>query len=106
RAVRGQGELDGEDGAQALPGAVGAHRAAVEVDQRADDCEAEAKTSVPSRGGAVCLAESFEDVRQEAGVDAFARVADDDARVRLQALEGDLHPPAARRELHRIREQV
>ena len=58
-----------------LAGAVGAHTAAVQQHQVADDGETEAKATVGARGRAVRLSERFEDVRQELGRNAASGVA-------------------------------
>ena len=104
--VDSERDLHGEGRAPALARAVGPDGPAVELDERSHDREPETEATVAPGDRAVGLAEPFEDVRQEAGIDALAGVPDDDARARLQALERDVHVAARRRELHRVRHQV
>jgi RimJ/RimL family protein N-acetyltransferase/CheY-like chemotaxis protein len=52
------------------------------------------------------LPEALEDVREELRGDALAGVADEDLDVRVDPLEAHLHPPAARRELDRVRHEI
>src|SRR5690606_2764821 len=80
--------------------------AAVEQHERAGDGEAEPETSVPPAQRAVGLPEAVEDVRQERARDTFAVVAHADPDAALDAIEIDLDPAAARRELDRVGQQV
>src|SRR5207249_4516565 len=57
-------------------------------------------------GRCVPLTESLEHVRKERGIDALARVADDDFHLPVGAQHTDLHAAASRSELDRVRKQV
>ena len=70
-------------------------RPAVQLDQVAHDGEAEAEAAVRRVVVGVGLPEAVEDVGQELRPDALARVADRDLDVRVDALQPDLHAPAA-----------
>ncbi len=78
----------------------------MKLDEVADDRETEADAAVRARRAAVRLAKALEDVRQEIGRDADARIADDDFDVRVDALDADLHDPLFRCELHGVRNEV
>ncbi len=52
------------------------------------------------------MRETLEDVRQEFRRDAFARVADADLDVRVDARQHELHAPALRRELHGVGDEI
>ena len=60
----------------------------------ADDGETEAEAGVLASGGGILLAETFEDVGEEIGIDAGAGVADADLDVGVDALEVDLDTAA------------
>lgn len=60
----------------ALPAALRADRAAVDLNEVPDDREAEAQAVVRARRRAVRLTESVEDEREELDRDALAVVAD------------------------------
>src|SRR5204863_9920406 len=81
-----------------------ANVAPVAPGQPAEDREAGA--AVPAGAGAVRLPEPLEDVREEIRADALAGVADGEPGAVVDALERDADPPTARRELHRVRDQV
>ena len=70
--VSGRG--DGERRARAFARALGADRAAVQLDQLLDDRQAQPQAAVAAGGGGVGLAEAVEHVRQELGRDALAGV--------------------------------
>ena len=70
--------------------ALGANRAAVQIDDVANDGEAEAEAAEQSRRRAVLLREAIEDVRQELGLDAAALVAHTHRRV---AVDASSRPP-------------
>src|SRR5919204_10165 len=68
-------------------------------------------TSAPSRSSAerapaVALAEAVEDVGEEVGVDAGARVRDRHLGLAVRARESHAHAPARGRELDGVREEV
>src|SRR3989442_60960 len=52
------------------------------------------------------LAEAFEDMRQELGVDPYAGVADCDLGVRINPFEPDLYLPPLGCELDRVRQEI
>src|SRR5258705_12012543 len=89
-----------------LPSAYHWNRSAMKLDEVADDRETEADAAVRAGRAAVRLAKALEDVRQEIGRDADARIADDDFDVRVDALDADLHDPLFRCELHGGRNEV
>ena len=92
--------------ALAFAGAGRVHRAAVHLDDVADDGEAQPETAGLSRRASVGLAKALEHMRQEIRPDADARVADDDLDVRVHAFEAHLHAAVLRRELHRVRHEI
>ena len=81
-------------------------RAAVQLDDVADDRQAQAEAAGLARRAGVGLAEPLEHERQELRLNADAGVADDDLDVRVDALEPHLHAAALRRELDGVRQQV
>jgi len=106
RRERRERQADGED--RPLPGA-GARRldrAAVQLDQMADDGEAEAEATVlPARRG-VGLAEALEDVGEELRLDPHPGVGDDDLDVRVDPRDEHLDLPPLGGELDGVGEQV
>src|SRR6185369_11544588 len=100
------GQLDDERRASSRAGALGAHVAAVQLDEVAHDREAEPETAEAARRRAVVLPESLEDEGQEPRVDAASRVADGDRDVGNHAPELAANASAGRRELHGVRQEV
>src|SRR5207253_6070154 len=90
-----------EGGAFTLARALRVHAAPVQLDDVADDREAEAQAAGPPRDRGLGLPEALEDVGEEAGRDALARVADREAEVRLGGPEPPLDAPVLARELDR-----
>src|SRR5258707_894048 len=80
-------ERDRERRAATLALARDPHAAAVELDDVADDREAEAQSAVHARRRVVGLPEAFEDVRQELRFDALAGVRDGELDMRVDARE-------------------
>ena len=78
----------------------------MELDELLDDGEAQAEAAVHARRRGVLLPEALEHVREKIGPDADAGVRHADLDVGVDALEPDLHPPAAGRELDGVRQQV
>jgi hypothetical protein len=70
------------------------------------DGEAEPEAARRRCGARARLAEPVEDVRQEGGVDAAARVGDGDDGPAVVRLDADVDATAARRELHGVGEHV
>ncbi len=99
-------DLEGELGAVAEAFARGVDRAAVRLDEVADDGEAEPEAAVAPRGGGVALAEALEDVGQERGRDALAVIAHGDDGGASARGEGDVDLGAARAELDGVGEEV
>src|SRR5207237_7160947 len=75
RLGREQRQADDERRSPELARALDLHRAAVELDQVTDDGQAEAEPAVAACGRALALTKALEDVRQEVGANAGARVA-------------------------------
>ena len=108
--VRGRcdgGHLDPERRA-ALPSlAARGEPAAVELDERAADRQAEAEPAEPPGDRRVPLLEGVEDPRERLGVDPLARVDDlDDQPAALAVAGADRERAAGRRELHAVLDQV
>ena len=76
-AMLGTRQRDGERRAEALARAGDGNRSAVRFDQLFDDCQSQAEPAVPTLGAGMFLPEPVEDVRQELGGDAAARVRTD-----------------------------
>ena len=72
-----------------LPAALGGHRAAVQLDEMADERQPQAEARVLARDVGGLLPEALEDVRQERRVDARAGVTDPQHRVVALRLERD-----------------
>ena len=100
------GQPHDEAGAEARARALRRDRAAVKLDQVAGDREPDPEPALRARRRAVGLAEAVEDVGEELGRHARARVADLDRELALAAGEGDRHAPVRRRELDRVRDEV
>src|SRR6266542_819049 len=96
----------GEPRAAVLPLAVRAHGPSVQFDEVPHDRQAETQPAVTAGRRAIGLRKTIEDVGQELGADADARVFDRDRRVVALALQAHGHAAVARRELHRVRQQV
>ena len=77
-----------------LAGALGAHGAAVEIDDVADDGQTQAEPAELPRRRRVLLREAIEDVRQERGLDAAPLVAHPQRRAITDG--GEAHRDAAR----------
>src|SRR5690242_8784360 len=100
RLERRQRQRDGERRAEPGAGALDGHASAVQLDQVADDREAEPDAALARPASYVLrLAERLEHVRQKLRRDAAAGVGDDDAHVARVALEAELDLAAGRREL-------
>ena len=95
-----------EGGALTLARALRVHGAPVQLDDVADDREAEAQAAVRPPGRGVALPEALEDVWEEGGRDALARVAHRELDVRVGGRELHLDAPVLGRELDRVREEV
>src|SRR5690606_23328470 len=95
-----------EDAAAALARALRLDGAAVQLDEVPHDREPEAEPAVRARGGGVGLPEALEEPWQRRGADAGAVVADGEPDVAPGVRERDRDPAAARRELHRVRDEV
>ena len=89
--------------AVALARALRLDAARVQLDEVADDGEAEAEAAVAPGDGRVGLAEAVEDVREELGRDSLAGVGDRDLRLAVGPLEPHLHPAAGGGELDGVR---
>jgi hypothetical protein len=81
----------------AAAGALDVHAAAMRFDEFADDREAEAQAAVRPGGRVVRLPEAIEDVRQQLGRDARARVADADLDDVAVGPDVEADAPTARR---------
>ncbi len=81
-------------------------RAAVQLDQVADDRQAEPEPAVGAGDRPVGLAEAVEDVRQEVGADADAGVGHPDDGVAPLLAQADLDPARPGGELDGVGEQV
>src|SRR5262249_31541270 len=101
-----QRQADREDGALSFARAVDADRAAGELDEVADDGEAQAEAAARADRAAVGSAEGFEDVRQELRADAFAAVAHHDLGLLASPLQPDARIATLGGELDRVGEQV
>ena len=102
----GDRQAHDERRALALAGALGPHRAAVQLDQLLDDRQAQPQPAVAAGRRGVGLAEPLEDVRQELGPDAHAGVDDGDLDVRVDPLQEHLDAAPLGRELHGVGQQV
>src|SRR5439155_4875166 len=95
-----------EGGPLTLARALHAHAAPVQLDDLAEDREAEAQAAVRPPGRGVGLPEALEDAWEEGGRDALARVAHRELDVRVGGRELHLDAPVLGRELDRVREEV
>ncbi len=78
----------------------------MELDQLADEGEAQAEPGLGMEGCPFLLAEALEDMGQEGRADALAGIGDGQVDVRLHAPRPDRDPAAAGRELDRVEEEV
>src|SRR6185436_8784016 len=95
-----------ERGAFAFAVALRVRRAAVELDDAADDREPDAEAALRARDRGVGLPELLEDVRQERGRDAASVVADADLGGAAEVAQQDFHVRALGAELDRVREEI
>src|SRR5205814_1082510 len=95
-----------QGGTHPLARALGLDGTAVELDEVADDREAEAQAAERPRARRVGLPEAFEEVGEELGRDAPARVANGQLEVGVHALQPDVDAPALGRELDRVGDEV
>ena len=108
-SIRARGpnrEPDPENGSEPLAGTRGLHGPAVQLDDVAHDGQAQPEAAVRAFGRTVGLAKALENVRQKTRGDPLSGVRDGDLHLRFDALEANLNPPRARRELQRVRQQV
>src|ERR1043165_639571 len=89
---------DDERRAESEPGALGAHRSAVQLHDLRDDRQADAEAR-QLIGGRSALAVQLEDVRQEVGADSAAGIDHTQAGVGAVPIEADVDAAAVRREL-------
>src|SRR5215813_7908210 len=80
-------------GASSLSSACCVYGPTVQLHQIAHNREPEAEPGMLSGSRAVGLAETLEDVRQKIGLDADARIADNDFDAGVDALEPHLNAP-------------
>src|SRR5262252_4523701 len=78
----------------------------MQLDQVADQRETDSQPAMRRRVAAFGLPNALENVGQDVGRDALARIADDDLDVRSDALEPNLDPSPAGRELHRVLQEI
>ena len=90
----------------ALAEALGMDGAAVQLDDVADDGQADAQAAVMSGAGGVSLAETIEDIGEELRIDADAVVGDFDLDIAALAGEADLDLAAAVGEFDGVGEEV
>src|SRR5262249_22739633 len=95
-----------ESRALAFARACGLDCSAMQFDQVFDESQAESESAVPSGARRVGLSEAVEDIGQEIGADAFARVAHGDTNIRVRALQARFDAASLRSELDGVREQV
>jgi hypothetical protein len=68
----------------------------MKFDELLYDRKAQSKTAMGSRGGSVCLPESFEHMGQKLGRNTDARIRHTDLDVGIHSLQQDLHFSALR----------
>src|SRR5438876_11761903 len=78
----------------------------VELDEVAGDREAEPQAAERPRDGSIGLPEALEEVGEELGLDALARVANRQLEVGIHALEHDVDAPALGCELDRVGKEI
>ena len=76
--------------------ALGAHGAAVKLDEVTNDGQAEAKPAVGTRARRIRLAEAIEHVGKECRVDANARIGDRQFDLSVVEARPDIDPSAGR----------
>src|SRR6266436_2255333 len=101
-----QGQLDHEGRAAPFPRTLGEDDPPVELDEMAHEREPEPQPAVGPRTAAIALAETVEDEREKLRRDPLSRIADEQLDMRADLLQLDLDPPALRRELHRVAQEV
>src|ERR1044072_165694 len=72
----------------------------------ANDREAQTKSTKTPRCGTIRLAKTIEHARQKLRIDALARIAHGDRRVRVVLFDADLNFAAVRRELHSVGQEI
>ena len=100
------GQPHAKRGAEAFAGTFGRDGAAVELDEMADDGEAEAETAVAASGPRIRLTKTLEHVGQEIGRDAGTGVDDGDLDSGVHARHAQRDRARFGRELNRIGQQV
>ena len=103
---RGHGQLDRECGATPEPGTHCGHGASVKLDEVPYKGEPDTEPGVPTRRSGIDLSKPLEDVWELVRRDPFSGVADRDLDVGICPLQVELHSSSARRELHRIHEEI
>ena len=98
--------MNDERRALVFAGAVSRDRSTVQVDDVADDREAEAKPAVDSSHRRIGLTEPVEDERQNIRSNPLAGVRDFESEELLVARQLQIGRAAGARELQRIRQQV
>src|SRR5688572_30130353 len=98
--------LHGERGTEFRSWTRSTHCPSVKIDQVPDNSQAEAQTPVRSRRRSVCLLEPLEHMWKEVGSDPDPAVFNADARHVGGAFEAHLYPPASRRELDRVCNEI
>ena len=88
------------------PLAAGEHGAAVSLDDRADDRQANAGSPAGTRSGGVDAIEAFKDAVEVLESDAFAGVGDGDVDESIAGVRGDADAAACRGVAQRVGEQV
>src|SRR5579862_8882062 len=78
----------------------------MQFDQRLDDRQAYSQPTMTARSRGIRLPEALEHKRQKLGDDADTRVFYYDLNMRIDSLEDDLDPSAARSEFDRVAQQV
>src|SRR5690242_18553384 len=85
---------------------LGAHAATVQLNQMTHNRQPESHAAMLPARLLIRLPEAIENVWQKVGCNALAGIADHDLEMRVHSLRTNLDPPAARRELDRIGQQV
>src|SRR2546422_6070139 len=95
-----------ESGTFPLASALGFDGPPVELDEVAGDREAEPQAAERPRDGSIGLPEALEEVGEELGPDALARVANRQLEMGIHALEHDVDAPALGCELDRVGKEI
>src|SRR5437867_9205268 len=95
-----------ESGTFPLASALGFDGPPVELDEVAGDREAEPQAAERPRDGSIGLPEALEEVGEELGPDALARVANRQLEMGIHALEHDVDAPALGCELERVGKEI